>query len=57
VVQADAPGSTRLQQVPQAEAVHRPREPVHAWLDRLRESLDGCDEDLVRRELEGLWAG
>ncbi len=55
LVQADAPGSTRVQQVPLAEAVHRPREPLEAWLERLREPLDGYDEDLVRRELEGLW--
>lgn len=48
-------GSTCLQQVPLAEAVHRPREPVEGWLGRLREPLDHYDEDLVRRELEGLW--
>jgi hypothetical protein len=35
--------------------VHRPREPVEAWLERLRDPLDGYDEDLVRRELEGVW--
>jgi hypothetical protein len=55
LVHADAPGSTRLQRIPLAEVVHRPWEPVEAWLARLRESLERYDEDLVRRELEGLW--
>lgn len=55
LVQADACGSPCLQQVPLAEAVHRPREPVDAWLERLREPLDRYDEDLVRGELEILW--
>ncbi len=57
MVQPHAPGSTCLLQVPLAEAVHRPREPVQAWFEQLREPLDGYDEDLVRRELEDLWAG
>ena len=52
LVQADARGSTHLQQAPLLEAVHQPREPVQAWLERLREPLDGCDKDLVRRGLE-----
>jgi hypothetical protein len=55
LVQVDACGSTCLQQVPLAEAVHRPWEPVEAWLERLREPLDRYAERLVRRELEGLW--
>lgn len=41
--------------MPLDEAVNRPREPVEAWLERVREPLNGYDEDLVRRELEGLW--
>lgn len=55
LVEVDAPGSTCLRQLPLAEAVHRPREPLQVWLERLREPLDHDDEDLVRRELEGLW--
>ena len=55
LVQADACGSTCLQQVPLAGAVHRPWEPVEAWLERLREPLDRYAERLVRRKLEGLW--
>ena len=55
LVEVDAPGSTCLRQLPLAEAVHYPREPVEAWLERLREALDFYDEDLVRRELEGAW--
>ncbi len=54
VVQMDAPGSTRLLQRPLSEAVHRPRESVQAWFERLREPVDSYDEDLVRMELEGL---
>ncbi len=45
LVQADAPVSTRLQQVSLAEAVHRPRVLLQAWLKWLRELLDGYDED------------
>ncbi len=55
LVDVDARGSTCLRQVPLDEAVHRPREPLDVWLERLREALDCYDEDLVRRELEGLW--
>ena len=36
LVQVEPCGSTCLQQVPLAEAVDRPGEPVQAWLKRLR---------------------